>query len=105
MPRKRTLSQTGLELFSQALTIQKDINNPGCLRSIIHSLFTTDYDKKLEETALNMKASTSKVLSMLYNIDEIPKMHNKGIANLVALVLSNGEKTLTPHQVKYNLGF
>ena len=32
-------------------------------------------------------------------------MHNKGIANLVALVLSNGEKTLTPHQVRYNLGF
>ena len=105
MPRKRALSQTGLELFSQAYMIQKDINNPGCLRSIIHSLFTTDYDKKLEDTALNMKASTSKVLSLLYNIDEIPKMHNKGIANLVALVLSNGEKNLTSQQVKYNLGF
>lgn len=105
MPRKRALSQTGLELFSQAYMIQKDINNPGCLRSIIHSLFTTDYDKKLEDTVLNMKASTSKVLSLLYNIDEIPKIHNKGIANLVALVLSNGEKILTSQQVKYNLGF
>lgn len=105
MPRKRALSETGLELFSQAYLIQKKINNPGCLRSIIHSLFSTDYDKKLEDTALNMKASTSKVLSMLYNIDEIPKMHNKGIANLVALVLSNGEKNLTSQQVKYNLGF
>ena len=105
MPRKRALSETGLELFSQAYMIQKDIKDRGCLKSIIHSLFTTDYDKKLESTALNMKASTSKVLSLLYNIDEIPKMHNKGIANLVALVLSNGEKTLTLQQVKYNLGF
>ena len=105
MPRKRALSQTGLELFSQAYVIQKDINNIGCLKSIIHSLFTTDYDKKLENTALNMKASTSKVLSMIYNLDVIPDIHNKGIANLVALVLSNGEKTLTPQQVKYNLGF
>tara|TARA_B110000008_G_C16959122_1_gene559410 strand:- start:1295 stop:2134 length:840 start_codon:yes stop_codon:yes gene_type:complete len=105
MPRKRALSETGLELFSQAYVIQKDINNIGCLKSIIHSLFTTDYDKKLEHTALNMKASTSKVLSMIYNLDVIPDIHNKGIANLVALVLSNGEKTLTPQQVKYNLGF
>lgn len=105
MPRSRALSQTGLELFSQSFAIQRNVKNIGCLKTIIHKLFTTDYDTKLDNTALNMKASTSKVLSMLYNIDAIPDIHNKGIANLVALVLSNGEKPLTIHQVKYNLGF
>ena len=104
MPRKRTLSQTGLELFSQAYVIQKDINDRGCLKSIIHSLFTTDYDRKLENTALNMKASTSKVLSMIYNLDVIPDIHNKGIANLVLLLSVMGKKS-TSQQVKYNLGF
>lgn len=105
MPRNRALSDTGLQLFSQAYQFEGPINKPGCLKTLIHSLFTTDYDKKLEKTALNMKASTSKVLSMLYNIDTIPDIHNKGIANIVALILSNGEKSLTTNQVKYNLGF
>tara|TARA_B100000424_G_C22944088_1_gene502384 strand:+ start:3513 stop:4343 length:831 start_codon:yes stop_codon:yes gene_type:complete len=105
MPRNRALSDTGLQLFSQAYQFAGPINKPGCLKSLIHNLFTTDYDKKLDKTALNMKASTSKVLSMLYNIDAIPDIHNKGIANIVALILTNGEKALTVHQVKYNLGF
>ena len=65
MPRKRALSQTGLELFSQALILQKDINNKSCLRSIIHSLFSSDYDEKLETTASNMKASTSKSFKLV----------------------------------------
>ena len=108
MPRKRALSDTGLALFAQAYFLENDANKPpsvGCLRSLVHKLFTSDYDIKLEDTSKNMRSSTSKVLSLLYSIKKIPEIHNNAISNLVALILSNGEKALTKHQVKYNIGF
>jgi len=108
MPRKRALSDTGIALFTQAYFLENDANKPptvGCLRSIVHKLFTSDYDIKLEDTTNNMRSSTSKVLSLLYSIKKIPEIHNNAISNLVALILSNGEKALTRHQVKYNIGF
>lgn len=108
MPRKRALSDTGLALFAQAYFLENDANKPpsvGCLRSLVHKLFTSDYDIKLEDTSKNMRSSTSKVLSLLYSIKKIPEIHDNAISNLVALILSNGEKTLTKHQVKYNIGF
>ena len=108
MPRKRALSDTGLALFAQAYFLENDANKPkphGCLKSLVHKLFTTDYDIKLEDTTKNMRSSTSKVLSLLYSIKKIPEIHNNAISNLVALILSNGEKALTKSQVKYNIGF
>ena len=108
MPRKRALSDTGIALFTQAYFLENDANKPptvGCLRSLVHKLFTSDYDIKLEDTTNNMRSSTSKVLSLLYSIKKIPEIHNNAISNLVALILSNGEKALTKHQVKYNIGF
>jgi len=108
MPRKRALSDTGVALFTQAYFLENDSNKPptvGCLRSLVHKLFTSDYDIKLEDTTNNMRSSTSKVLSLLYSIKKIPEIHNNAISNLVALILSNGEKALTKHQVKYNIGF
>lgn len=107
MPRKRALSETGLALFTQAYVDNSCMSTPsvGCLRSLVHKLFTSDYDIKLEDTTKNMRSSTSKVLSLLYSIKKIPEIHNNAITNLVALILSNGEKALTKQQVKYNIGF
>jgi len=107
MSRKRALSETGLALFSQSYVDEKCITKPsiGCLRSIFHKLFTTDYDIRLDDTSNNMKTSSSKVLSLLYSLKKIPEIHNNAISNLVALILSNGEKILSKQQVKYNIGF
>ena len=41
----------------------------------------------------------------LTNNGNVPEINNNAISNLVALILSNGEKALTKHQVKYNIGF
>jgi hypothetical protein len=109
MPRTRALSETGLALFSQSFIDIEAINpkqlNVGCLRSIVHNLFTSEYDIKLENTSDNMRLASSKVLSLLYSLKKIPEIHNNAITNLVVLILSNGEKTLSSQQVKYNLGF
>ncbi|RZD41560.1 MAG: hypothetical protein CXT73_04785 [Methanobacteriota archaeon] len=105
MSRTRALSETGVALFSQSYDENNTKKDIGCLRSIVHKLFTSDYDIRLENTSDNMRLASTKVLSMLYSLKKIPEIHNNAISNLVALILSNGEKTLSSQQVKCNIGF
>jgi hypothetical protein len=102
------LSKTGQYLFNQAYDYSKDINikkNTGCLKTLIHKLFTSQYDTELDETALNMKASSLKIFSYIYNQNKIKNLNRTAIYNIILLILTSGENTITPQKVKYNIRF
>jgi hypothetical protein len=105
---KHKLSKTGQYLFNQAYNYSKDINikkNTCCINNLLHNLFTSKYDLELEETALNMKASSYKIFSYIYNHDKIKKLNRTAIYNIILLILTNGENTITPQKVKCNIHF
>ena len=68
-------------------------------------MFTSDYDKQLEKNIKTMRNSTLKLLSYINESKKIPEFTNNGITNLVALILSDGEKSINKQKVKFNIGF
>lgn len=85
-----------------SINLKKKFN----LRKIFFDFITTDFDKSLMSNKENMRNASIKLLSY---IDKDPKkifdfMRN-AVINIVMLILSNGEKQLTKHQVKNNIRF
>ena len=75
------------------------------IKKFMYELFTSDYDRQLENNITTMRFSTYKLLSYIYDNKKIPEYTNNGITNLVALILSDGEKSITRQKVKYNISF
>ena len=48
-----------------------------------------------------MRNSTLKLLSYINECKKIPEYTNNGITNLVALILSDGEKSINKQKVKF----
>ena len=76
------------------------------LRKIFLDFITTDFDRSLKNNKENMRNASIKLLSY---IDKDPKkifdLMKNAVINIVMLILSNGEKQLTLHQVKNNIRF
>ena len=91
--RRRTTGSIGLK---------KKFN----LRKIFLDFITTDFDRSLKSNKENMRNASIKLLSY---IDKDPKkifdFMKNAVINIVMLILSNGEKELTLHQVKNNIRF
>ena len=107
MFNKYKLSDSGLQLFKQANKINTDQNNLNNkkLKNIIYKLFTSKYDTDLENLRVNMLSSTKKIMSMLFKLSDICNISINAINNLIAIILSDGEKKLSINKVKYNIGF
>jgi hypothetical protein len=123
--RYRTLSVQGLELFCDSMNINSDTNKyieskKNCknlkiyeklkvkhkqIKQFLQNIFSSDYDKQLETNIKTMRNSTLKLLSYINETKKIPEFTNNAITNLVALILSDGEKSINKQKVKYNLGF
>jgi len=103
MNRKFILSNTGLYLFTQAY--KSNIPKYGCLKQIVLDLFTTEYDKSLNDTFNNMKCSSIKIYEFIKNSDKIKTLNQNAINNIIILILTNGETTITPLIVKKNIRF
>ena len=104
MPRERVLSDEGLRLFNIGCNSPPKL---GCLRSLLHNLFTSDFDVKLEENCKQMRKSSCKLYSFLTSKkrDAIPPMINNAITNIILLVLLTDNKINTLQRVKYSVHY
>ena len=104
MPRKRVLSEEGHRLFNIGCGSPPKL---GCLRSMLHNLFTSEFDVKLEENCKQMRKSSCKLYSFLskQKQDAIPPMINNAITNIILLILLTDNKINTLHRVKYNVHY
>jgi hypothetical protein len=102
MSHNNPLSKTGHILFNQAY---KPKINRNCIKSIIHNLFTSKYDKEIQDTCRNMKGSSLKIYEYIHNLQKIKNLNRTAIYNIILLIFTNGEHTITPQKVKFNIGF
>lgn len=102
MSRKHPLSNTGHFLFNQAYKTKVPKN---CIKSIIHNLFTSNYDKEIEETCENMNGASLKLYQYINEYAKIKKLNRTAIYNIIFLILTNGEHSISPQKVKFNIGF
>jgi hypothetical protein len=122
--RYRTLSAQGIELFCDAMNVDSNLDKyieskkskkskiyekikikHKKIKEFLQNIFTSDYDKQLEKNIITMRNSTLKLLSYINECKKIPEYTNNGITNLVALILSDGEKSINKQKVKFNIGF
>ena len=120
----RTLSAQGIELFCDAMNVDSNLDKyieskkskkskiyekikikHKKIKEFLQNIFTSDYDKQLEKNIITMRNSTLKLLSYINECKKIPEYTNNGITNLVALILSDGEKSINKQKVKFNIGF
>jgi hypothetical protein len=107
MVYKSKLSNTGKKLLTQIYTDSNNTKKPNknCIKQLIHNLFTSKYDIELEEIAKNMHGSSLKLYEKIFDFIKIKNYNRTAIYNIIILILTNGETTLTHHLVKYNIGF
>lgn len=105
MNYKSKLSHTGKLLFNQLYNDEIKKPNRGCIKNLIHKLFTSNYDLELERLEQAMYGSSLKLYESIFNHITIKECNKRAIYNIMILILTNGETTLTYQLVKYNLGF
>jgi hypothetical protein len=106
MPRERVLSDEGIKLFNMCYN-GNDIK-PGCIRKIIHNLFTSDYDIKLAKNSRQLRFSSCRMFALLHEIlqDCLPVAVDNAITNLVVLILTDGNnEPNTIVRIRYNIGY
>jgi|TARA_B110000908_G_C10229411_1_gene439762 hypothetical protein len=104
MKRKRTLSHQGCELFNVALINHQQKT---CMRNIIYTLFSSDFDEKLKKSLEKFRSSSYKLYSYLNknNITKIPEYFDNAVGNLIYLILVNDNNINNIRQIKKNLLF
>lgn len=106
MPRDRVLSDEGIKLFN--MCYENENVNSGCIKKIIHKLFTTDYDIKLSKNSRQLRYSSCRMFALLHEIlqDCLPVAVDNAITNLVLLILTDGNnKPNTVARIRYNVGY
>lgn len=101
----RTLSSEGCKLFNIGNT--NPTQNLPCLKSILYKLFTTDFDIKLEKSKKSFRLGTCNLYSFLSDKKKhkIPDFFNNAVANLVYLILVDGEKINSRQKIRHNINF
>lgn len=104
MSRKRTLSNQGCQLFNIAL-INHQPNH--CLKNIFYTLFSSDFDDRLEESIIKFRNSSYKLYSYLNEKDKhlIPIYFDNALVNLIYLILTNDNNVNNIKQIRKNLNF
>mgnify|MGYP001189791810 FL=1 len=109
MPRKRTLSDKGLELFNLLDEPIPPRFSKNCLKQFFLKIITTDFDIKIEQNTAHMKDSTKKLYQFL-SINENKKyklsdLMNNAIDNIIIFILTDGYSVLNKHQIKNNINY
>ena len=104
---KLKLSTTGRNLLTKIYENNNYYTKPkkNCIKKILHNLFTSNYDLEIEKIANDMYTSSQKIYENIFNSYLIKKYNRTAIYNIIILILTNGETTLTAQAVKYNIGF
>lgn len=82
------MSKNDIKLFTR----KNKVKTRRELREIVYNLFTTDYDRKMETINKNMRGSSKKIQSMLYNSDKLDEITQNATTNIVLNILTNGNK-------------
>lgn len=100
------LSDEGIKLFN--MCYENENVNSGCIKNIIHKLFTSDYDIKLSRNSRQLRYSSCRMFALLHDIlqDCLPVAVDNAITNLVLLILTDGNsKPNTVARIRYNVGY
>ena len=103
--RKRVLSDEGIKLFN---ICYEDEVKAGCIKNMLHKLFTSDYDIKLEKNSKQLRYSSCRMFALLHEIlqDCLPVAVDNAITNLVLLILTDGtNQPNTICRIRYNVGY
>ena len=104
--RKRVLSDEGIKLFN--MCYNEEPLTRGCIKNLLHNLFTSDFDIKIEKNSKQLRYSSCRMYALLHEIlqDCLPVAVDNAITNLVLLILTDG--TNTPNticRIRYNVGY
>ena len=110
MPRKRTLSDKGLQLFNLLDDIPPKRFSSSCFRQTFLNLITTDFDIKIEQNTQHMKESTKKLYQFLFNNNtkkqfKLSSLCNNAIDNIIIYILTDGFNVLNKIEIKNNLNY
>lgn len=92
------LSTEGKKLYNLAY------DKKPSFRTLIYNLFTSDYDKRLEEVLWKCKISSIALLKKMEH-ENIEQYLDSGIKNAVGAILSTDKKRLTKRRVEQNFRF
>ena len=97
--RSQTLSLQGIKLYNLAYS-----NKKPTFKELFYRLFTTDYDRRMEEVLTKCRNSTISLLKKMEHEDISPFL-NLGPKNAVLAILSADGKKLTKRAVTHNFRF
>tara|TARA_X000000950_G_scaffold270865_1_gene351211 strand:- start:9200 stop:10096 length:897 start_codon:yes stop_codon:yes gene_type:complete len=103
--RKRVLSDEGIKLFN---ICYEDEVKAGCIKNMLHKLFTSDFDIKLEKNSKQLRYSSCRMFALLHEILQhcLPVAVDNAITNLVLLILTDGtNQPNTICRIRYNIGY
>ena len=84
MNYKSKLSTTGKLLFNQLYKDEIKKPNKGCIKNLIHNLFTSNYDLELERLEKAMYGSSQKLYEYIFDHLKLKECNKKAIYNLNA---------------------
>ena len=104
MGRKRVLSEEGQRLFNISF---KEPIRYGCVKAILHNLFTSEFDTNLDASSKQMRKASKKLYSYLNKKGRksIPDLIDNGIVNIILLILLTDNKINNLQRVKYNIHY
>ena len=92
------LSTEGIKLYNLAY------DSKPSFRTLVYNLFTSDYDRRLQEVLWKCKLSSIALLKKMEN-ENIEKYLDSGVKNAVGAILSTDKKRLTKRRVEQNFRF
>ena len=105
MGRKRVLSEEGIKLFNIGFSVPPP--SRGCVKTLLHNLFTSDFDINIDNSSVQMRKASMKLYSFLSKIGRksIPELIDNAIVNIILLIMLDDEKINKLHRVKYNIHY
>jgi len=105
MGRKRVLSEEGIKLFNVGFYVPPP--SRGCVRSILHNLFTTEFDTNIDSSSVQMRKASMKLYSFLNKLGRksIPELIDNAIVNIILLIMLDDDKINKLQRVKYNIHY
>lgn len=99
--RRRTLSEEGVKLFLNGMTITPRSNS---LRQFVWNLFHTDYDESLESVVLECREA-SKALAAEFGSETFTKLLESSVTQTVKIILTRDQRKMTRKQMNKNIRF
>ena len=76
MGRKRVLSDEGIKLFNMGFDVPAP--NRGCVKTMLHNLFTSEFDTNIDSSSVQMRKASMKLYSFLYFMSTLLREKSSG---------------------------